>query len=216
MKLWDVATGDERATLKGQTGELVFVAFTADGRTLATASAGVYDWKAKRSVPGEVKLWDVDTGREKATFSESLNLLWAVTADGKTLASANRYVTGQVKLWDAVTWTQKAALKELPFPLTALALTADGKTLASVSHEEVGHKTLGVVKLWDVDTGKEKATFKGIEGANNPLAFTADAKTLASASQELVRRGSSARRTVDEFAGVVKVWVLAPVDGAAK
>src|SRR5262249_35169506 len=53
VKLWDVATGDERATLKGQTGEFVFMAFTADGRTLATASAGVYDRKAKRQVPGE-------------------------------------------------------------------------------------------------------------------------------------------------------------------
>src|SRR5262249_49482522 len=160
-----------------QTGELVFVAFTADGRTLATASAGVFDPKAKRHVPGEVKLWDVATGREKATLSGPAGpLTLAVTADGQTLVSASaayglrekRYVTREVKLWDVATGTEKASLKGLPFPITTLAATTDGETLATASHEEVGHKTLGVVKLWDVATGKEKAAFKGIEGANNP------------------------------------------------
>jgi WD40 repeat protein len=46
-----------RNTLKGHTGQVNSVAFSPDGRTLASGSSDQ-----------AIKLWDVQTGKEKATF----------------------------------------------------------------------------------------------------------------------------------------------------
>jgi WD40 repeat protein len=67
------------------------VAFSADGRTLASGS-----WKT-------IKLWEVATGRELRTLgghSEAVNSV-AFSADGKTLASGSYDNT--VKLWEVAT-----------------------------------------------------------------------------------------------------------------
>ena len=58
VKLWDVATGQEKANLEGHAACVWAVAFSPDGKWLATAS---YD--------RQVKLWDLTTGKEQATLS---------------------------------------------------------------------------------------------------------------------------------------------------
>jgi len=52
IKLWEVATGKEQATLKAHTGEVLSVAFSLDGKTLASGSNDK-----------TIKLWDVKTDK---------------------------------------------------------------------------------------------------------------------------------------------------------
>ena len=52
VKLWDVATGKERTTLRGHEGMVYAVAFSPDGKALASVSGD-----------NTVKLWDVGTGK---------------------------------------------------------------------------------------------------------------------------------------------------------
>ena len=56
VKFWDVATGKERATLKG-TEAVRFVAFSPDGRLLASGGGST------DNAPGELKVWDIATGK---------------------------------------------------------------------------------------------------------------------------------------------------------
>jgi len=85
-----------RATLKGHTGSVVDMAFSPDSKTLASAS---YD--------GTLKLWDMSTGKERATLqgTQAVRSV-AISPDGKILASVGgTFVNapGELKVWDIVT-----------------------------------------------------------------------------------------------------------------
>ena len=89
IRLWDVAAGREKHTLKGHTGWVWSVSYSPDGQTLASGSQD-----------GTVRLWDVVTGQEKHTLKSHRYAVRSVlfSPDGQTLATASGYKT--IRLWD--------------------------------------------------------------------------------------------------------------------
>jgi WD40 repeat protein len=75
------------------------VTFSGDGKTLASGCGD----KFNPGEPGEVRLWDVATGKEQATLKghKEAVVCVAYSPDGKTLASGSRDET--IKLWDVAT-----------------------------------------------------------------------------------------------------------------
>jgi len=89
IRLWDTATGKQRAVLPGHMQETTDVAFSPDGRTLASVSMGE-----------SLKLWHVPTRRE--VYSEifpQAGMWLRFSPDGRHLAVGTR--DNQVRMVDA-------------------------------------------------------------------------------------------------------------------
>ena len=95
----EVATGREVHTLEGHTHLVYSVAFSPDGRLLASGSCGRFRL-GKGCDQGEIKLWEVATGREVRILEGHTDLVNSVafSPDGKLLASGSD--DGTIKLWN--------------------------------------------------------------------------------------------------------------------
>ena len=89
MRLWDVATRQQIGSpLTGHASNVTSVAFSPDGKTLAT---GTYD--------GATQLWDVATQQQiGGPLPGNMVNSVAFSPDGKTLATGTS--EGTVRLWD--------------------------------------------------------------------------------------------------------------------
>jgi len=142
VRIWDLTTFKPGPLLKGHSGPVVAVAFANDGKTLVS-TGGVYDLDMGKWLSGEVKVWDMPGGAERATFKKHTDEVSAValTPDGQAMITGSWDT--RLMLWDLVTKQERTTILGHSSRVTAVALAQEGKLLASGSADRT-------VKLWQV------------------------------------------------------------------
>jgi WD40 repeat protein len=155
-------------TLKGHTEPVYSVAFTPEGKFLATGS---FD--------NTIKLWEVATGKEFKTYGgpqghQKMVMCVAVSPDGQFLASGSTDNT--LKIWD-VPMNTPVKSWPAPEPVQAAALSPDATKVAFGDQK-------GQVKLVTAAEFKELAKLDGHAGPVTSVAFSPNGQVLASASAD--------------------------------
>ena len=118
MTFWDVAARRQRGTPCVLERGAASLAFSPDGRTLATSDLG-----------GVVRFWDVDTRRPRGTLTYAGCRTVTFSPDARYLAAARD--GGDVVLWDVRDGRQLGLLNGHRGRVTRIVFTPDGRRLAT-------------------------------------------------------------------------------------
>lgn len=164
--LQDTRTWAIKQKLEDHTREVLGVAFSHDGKYLASSSSDK-----------STRIWDANTGAPLQILRGHRSGVWTsiFSPTGTTLASASDDKT--IRLWDTTSWVHRQTLEGHEGDVMVLAFSRDGSMLASGS-------TDCSVRLWDVNAGTLHHVFRGHSDLIFGLAFSPLTDMLASAGND--------------------------------
>jgi eukaryotic-like serine/threonine-protein kinase len=197
IHLWDIETGQAMRTLTAGTNEIWGVTFSPNGRLIAAAEGSFRGNGAvaarDQGIPGEVKVWDWQSGRLIHTLSAHKFALWsvAISPDGKLLAAGGGYYQpsalapspGEIIVWDLESGRELFGFHDLPDCVFSVAFSPDNTRLVSAAGQHSGRQPVEL-KLWDVTLGEEIFTLRGAASTVYSVAFTPDGKTIAAGCED--------------------------------
>lgn len=185
---------------RGHGGTVWNLAFSPDGRYLASLSTAIRIWEGgngvfirmlgsqtelagglfspdgkyviSASADNTVWMWDTATGSRIHALTGHTNKIRCIafSSDGHRLASGSEDNT--VRIWDSGTGVPLHIFTECTDPALYLSFSPDGRYLASGSHDSM-------LYIWDLTAGRKHARY--MDNINSP-AFSLDQQRLLSGS----------------------------------
>ena len=191
IRIVDIRDGRDRAVLRVPGVFFRTMAFSPDGRSLATSL-----------VDGTVRVYDASSGRERLPRPDlrppvgppppdpEASLRWVeavdiltVSPDGSVLAGGSSLAAmtpspGSLYSWDLATGRQRRRMEEFRVGPGSLAFAPDGRTIATAGSWEP------MPRLWDVATGREAFAQPGHVLGISSLAVSAADGTIFTGSYD--------------------------------
>jgi WD40 repeat protein/tRNA A-37 threonylcarbamoyl transferase component Bud32 len=162
LRLWDAATGAERARF-GQTPQSIGCLAALPGTGNVVAGQGA-----------SIRVWDPLKGQEVQRLAGHTDAVRGIAPlpGGQRLLSAGD--DRILRLWDLSSGRELHRLAGHRAAIAGIALSPDGRFAASAGRDQT-------LRLWDVARGHEVRTFPVPRGPVLAVAFTADGTMLLSA-----------------------------------
>ena len=170
VKIWDIKTGECRATLEGHTERVTSLAITPDGETLFSGSKD-----------NTIRRWQVGS-RKLATILQGHTyfVIGMVVFDhGARLASCSgNERPPTIRLWNTTTHElSRVIMDEGNTCVNSIAVSMNGDRLVSGGAD-------GTVKVWNIANGERLMTLVGHSDMVNSVQITPDGRFAVSGSED--------------------------------
>jgi WD40 repeat protein len=191
ISIWDTLTGSPRMIFRGHKQWPSCIAFTPDGRRVASGDGG-----------GKLLVWDWQTGKvlhDLATAEQGYVSKLTFSPDGQWLAAAARsgkpqQATNSIELWEMPRGEKRRSLTP-PDGITALAFAPDGKRLLAATEK-------GDILTWDTTSGLELS--KLVVGSGVTVFHRDGRRAVVARSERRAEKGEE----VNKGKSRVTVWDL--------
>ena len=195
----DAGNGEQNYTIpEAHAAQIASLAFSSDGRTLASCSHDRNDTV--------IHLWDVSTGALKGTLMGQADVIGdlAFSPSGEILVSGSR--DGELRFWDVKTRETLNTVAAHGKQVKKVAFSPSGKTVVSAGSD-------GELRFWDVKTGEHLKTIAPEKNIFS-IAFSPDGQTIASSHLGEIHlwnvETGELRRTLTGHIGYVDTIAFSP------
>ena len=207
FKVWDVSQRIEIRSLQHISdwtrSQIKAVAFSPDGRHLATAGVHVKLWDtlgwseittlqhdewlwavafssdgtllATGDNRGQINVWDLQNQHAVTQLHVGSNSVYTVQFSPNDQILAGAGYEGKVKLWTVPNWKSYGTLTSNS-TISDISFSPDNSLLTGTGYESVN--------LWKVDSGEKSATLTGHRGWVKAVVFSPDGRTVMSGGED--------------------------------